>query len=73
MSIKHEIESMVEEPKRHTIGNQGHSIVLRETGGDGREKWAILNLDGETQGYMWGRDAAEAACRQLIEEGIFTR
>ena len=74
MSIKHEIEATAEiEVEKHLIGDQGHWIVLRERAGDGREKWAIHNPAGETQGFIWGRGAAEAACKQLIEEGRITR
>jgi hypothetical protein len=74
MSIKHEIAAASEvDIERHMIGDQGHWIALNELGGDGREKWAIHNPAGEPQGFIWGRGAAEAACKQLIEEGRITR
>jgi hypothetical protein len=75
MSIKHEIQAAAEaeEPKRHLVGDKGHFLVLHERGNDGREKWAIHNPAGETQGFIWGRGAAEAAIKQLIEEGVISR
>lgn len=61
------------EAQQHPVGDRGHTIHLRDRNGDGREKFAVLDPHGSCVAMIWGRSAAEAACRQLIETGVISR
>ena len=66
--IAHDVRQMLKEekaqnegPARDFIGDLGHWIELRETDGDGREKFAVYGPDGMLLCMRWGEAAAEAA------------
>lgn len=61
------------EAHQHPVGDRGHAIRLRERDNEGREKFDVLDAHGECVSRVWGRSAAESACRQLIEHGMITR
>ena len=48
------------------------SIECREVAGDGREKWVIYSPTGARLTSVWGRDKAEAACKEYLETGTIT-
>jgi len=49
------------------IGPNGASIQLVKITPDGRERWTVFGGDGADWGGVWGKDAAEAKCEQLVE------
>jgi hypothetical protein len=55
------------------VGDQGHTIRLRDRDNDGREKFAIFDPWGELVTCVWGRAEARAACRELIKTGAIVR
>lgn len=61
------------QPETYYVGSYGHKIVAVERNGDGRHKWQILDPAGQECGLVWGKDAAEAAVKQLMEEGTISR
>ena len=48
-------------------------IECREVANDGREKWAVYSPTGVRLTALWGRDKAEAACKEYLELGTITR
>jgi hypothetical protein len=63
------------EPKevaRELVGDAGYWLEERETGGDGRKKFAIYSPAGELLGMKWGKSQAEAAVAELASTGRMT-
>ena len=48
-------------------------IECREVANDGREKWAVYSPTGARLTSVWGKDKAEAACKEYLETGTITR
>ena len=59
--------------ERHPVGDGGHFLQQISTDGNGREKWQIHDAMGQPVGAIWGKAAAMAACKQLIDEGVIVR
>jgi hypothetical protein len=62
-----------ERVERELIGSAGHWIENRGVAGDGREKLALFDPNGVFLCMKWGKSAAEAAIRQLVETGSISR
>jgi len=50
-----------------------HWITLEVVANDGRQRWGIFDANEMRHGHVWGKDAAESAARQLMEQGLITR
>lgn len=68
-----ELEAHRMATERQFIDDTGAWIQHMQTANDGREQFAIFDPNGTCRGNLWGKDAAETAARQLIEEGRITR
>lgn len=55
--------------ERILVGERGGWLELREIAGDGRERWAVCDANGNFQGVKWGKAAAEAEAERLIGVG----
>jgi hypothetical protein len=52
------------------VGDRGHHLMRDSlANGDGRQRYAVHGPDGMRLAFAWGREAAEARIRELIEQG----
>ena len=70
--VRAELEQVIE-IEAEPIGSGGHWIELARTDGEGRKQYAVFDPSGTCHGNIWGKDAAEFAARQLMEQGVITR
>lgn len=61
------------EAEREMIGDQGHWVQATGVINDGREQWAVYDINKVHHGNFWGKDVAERAVYQLIKGEMISR